>query len=171
STFSYSPASSGSHSIFVTATDSADGSSGSSNNVTVTVNSALVVPTVTATPTTVNQGQNSSLTSSAVSTGTSPYTDQWLQKAPSASSYSAISGAASSIYSFATTGSTATGVWSFELQVTDSAGAVVTSSATTVAVAASPTVSVAPAGPLTMDVGQVQVFTATPSGGSGTIHY
>ena len=67
-------------------------------------------------------GQSMTFTATA-SGGTSPYTYQWLDKAPSASSYSAISGATSSSYSFATTGSTATGVWSFELQVNDSAGA------------------------------------------------
>ena len=40
-----------------------------------------------------------------------------------------------------------------------------------VTVAASPTVSIAPNGPIKMDVGQVQVFTAASSGGSGTINY
>ncbi len=38
----------------------------------------------------------------------------------------------------------------------------VQSNTPSVTVAASPTVSIAPVGPLTMDVGQVQVFTATP---------
>jgi len=137
----------------------------------VKVNSALVAPTVSASAGTVDQGQTSSLSSTAVSTGTSPYTYQWLEKASGAGSYSSISGATLSSYSFVTSGSTATGVWSFELQVTDSAGAVVTSSAATVTVSASPTVSIAPAGPLTMDVGQSQTFTATPTGGSGTINY
>ena len=138
-----------------------------STAVSVTVNSALVAPTVTANPITVNQGQTSSLTSTAVSTGTSPYTYQWLQKAPGASSYSAISGATSSSYSFATSGSTATGVWSFELQVTDSAGAVATSSAATVTVNVAPTATVSPTS-WAMDVGQSKIFTATPSGGSGS---
>ena len=40
-----------------------------------------------------------------------------------------------------------------------------------VTVAAPPTVSIAPNGPIKMDVGQVQVFTATSIGGSGTIKY
>ena len=40
-----------------------------------------------------------------------------------------------------------------------------------VTVAASPTVSIAPVGPLTLDVGQVQMFTATASGGSGSLSY
>jgi uncharacterized membrane protein YebE (DUF533 family) len=136
--------------------------------VSVTVNTALVAPTVTPTPGTVDQGQTSSLTSTALSTGTSPYAYQWLEKAPGGS-YSSISGAISSSYSFATSGSTATGVWSFELQVTDSASTpvVVTSNAVSVTVNAAPTVSVTPTS-WTMDVGQSEIFTATPSGGSGS---
>ena len=167
STFGYSPSSSGSYSIYVTANDSADGLSGSSNVVTVTVNSALVAPTVTATPTTVNQGQTSSLSSTAVSTGTSPYMYQWLQKAPSASSYSAISGATSSSYSFATTGSTTTGAWSFELQVTDAASALVTSNSVSITVNSALSVSISPTS-VTLNVGQSQTFSATASGGSGS---
>ena len=58
------------------------------------------------------------------------------------------------------------------MTVTDSLGVTsALSSAATVTVAASPTVSITPVGPLTMDVGQVQTFTATASGGSGTINY
>ena len=63
----------------ITVIDTADGENAS---VVITVNPALVAPTVTPTPSTVEQGQTSSLTSTAVSTGTSPYTYQWLQKAP-----------------------------------------------------------------------------------------
>ena len=64
------------------------------------------------------------------------------------------------------------GSYSITVTVTDSSGATsAQSSAATVTVAASPTVSIAPVGPLTMDVGQVQTFTATASGGSGTINY
>ena len=168
STFSFS-GSVGSYSVTCKVTDSASTpvTSPASNAVSVTVNSALVAPTVTPIPGTVDQGQTSALSSTAVSTGTSPYTYQWLQKAPGASSYSAISDATSSGYSFATSGSTATGVWSFELQVTDSAGAVVTSSAATVTVNAAPTVTVSPTS-WTMDVVQSKTFTAAASGGSGS---
>jgi hypothetical protein len=173
STFSYSPASSGSPLITVTVTDSLGATSAQSTAPSVTVNSALVASTVTPTPATVDQGQTSSLSSTAVSTGTSPYSYQWLQKAPGAISYSPIGGATSSSYSFVTSGSTTIGTWSFELQVTDSAStpATVTSTTVSVTVNASPTVSIAPIGPFTMDVGQTQTFTATSSGGSGTIHY
>ena len=69
----------------------------------------LAAPTATPTPGRVDQGQTSVLSSSAVTTGTSPYTYQWFSEAPGASSYSPISGANSSSYSFATSTSTATG--------------------------------------------------------------
>ena len=134
------------------------------------MNSALVTPTVSASLGSIDQGQTSSLTSTAVTTGTSPYTYQWLQKAPGGS-YSPISGATSPSYSFVTSGSTATGFWSFELQVTDATSAEITSNSVVVKVNAAPTVSVAPVGPVTLDVGQVQVFTATASGGSGALSY
>ena len=138
----------------------------------VRVNSALVAPTVSASKGTVDQGQSSSLSSAAVSTGTWPYTYQWLQKAPSAGSYSSISGATSSSYSFATTSSTTTGTWSFELRVTDSAckPVVVTSTAVSVTVNVAPTVSVTPTS-VTLAVGQSQTFSATASGGSGSYTY
>ena len=110
----------GSYSITVTVTDSSGTTSAQSTAASVTVNSALVAPTASASDA-VDQGQTSALSSTAVTTGTSPYTYQWLEKAPSATSYSAISGATSSSYSFATTSSTTTGTWSFELQVTDGA--------------------------------------------------
>ena len=47
----------------------------------------------------------------------------------------------------------------------------VTSDVVTVTVNASPTVSITPDGPLTLTVGQVQAFTATASGGTGTLSY
>jgi hypothetical protein len=140
STFSYSPGSAGSPLITVTVTDSSSATSAQSAAPSVTVNSALVAPTLTATPATVNQGQTSSLTSTAVSTGTSPYSYQWYQMAPGAGSYSQISSATSSTYNFATTSSTATGAWSFELKVTDNVGSAVTSSPVSVTVNASSTI-------------------------------
>ena len=156
STFSYSPASAGSYSITVTVTDSSGATSAQSTAASVTVNSALVAPTVTPTPGTVDQGQTSSLTSTAVSTGTSPYTYQWFEKAPGGS-YVTV-GSNSGSFSFATSGSTATGSWSFILQVTDNTGAAVNSTAVSVTVNSAPTVSIAPVGPVTLDAGQVSDF-------------
>ncbi len=88
---------------------------------TVTVNSALAAPTVSASPSSIMAGRSSSLSSTAVTTGTSPYSYQWLQKGPSDSAYSAISGPTSATFTFSTTSGTQLGTWSFELQVTDSA--------------------------------------------------
>ena len=86
STYSFS-GSVGSYSVTCKVTDSASTpvTSPASNAVSVTVNSVLVAPTVTATLGTVDQGQTSSLTSTAASTGTSPYMYQWFEKAPGGS--------------------------------------------------------------------------------------
>ena len=156
----------GSFTVSVTVPDSASNVVSSSTG-TVIVNSALVAPTASASKGTVDQGQTSSLTSAAASGGTTPYSYQWFEKASGAVSYSLISGAASSSYSFSTSISTAKGTWSFELQVTDAASAVVTSNSASVTVNAAPTVNVSPSS-WTMDVGQSKVFSASASGGSGT---
>src|SRR5665647_687386 len=163
--YSFSPTSSGSYMISVEVDDSDFPIR--SPDVSVVVSPALVAPTVSSTPGMVNQGQTSSLTSTAVSTGSSPYSYQWLSRAPGAGSYSLISGATSSSYSFATSSSTTTGVWSFELQITDAASAVVTSNAVSVTVNAVPTVVLSPTSWI-MDVGQSKLFSATASGGSGS---
>ncbi len=150
----------------IVATDTVSGTiTGSQNGITV--NPALVAPAVTASPVTVDQGQSSGLSSSSILTGTSPFTYQWLQKAPGASSYAVISGAISTSYTFVTSGSTTTGVWNFELQVTDTVGAQVTSSATPVTVNVAPTVTGSPASWI-MDIGQSKTFSATAAGGSGS---
>ena len=144
----------GTWSFILQVTDS-NGAAVNSTAVAVTVNSALVAPTVSASLGTVGQGQTSNLISTTVTTGTNPYTYQWLSEAPGASSYLTISGATSSAYPFTTSGSTTTGTWSFELQVTDSASnhVLVTSSATSVTVNVAPTVTVSPTS-WSMDVGQ-----------------
>jgi hypothetical protein len=120
--YTFNATSAGSPTIYAKVTDQASSPvTVQSNTSSVTVNAALAAPNVTANPSTVNQGSASNLTSTAVTTGTSPCTYQWLEEAPGASSYSPISGATSYSYSFATSGSTTTGTWYFELQVNDSA--------------------------------------------------
>jgi hypothetical protein len=158
----------GSYNFELKVTDSV-GAVVTSSAVSVKVDSALVVPTVSASLGTVDQGQTSALSSTTVTTGTSPYSYQWLEEAPGATSYLSISGATSSSYSFVTTGSTTTGTYSFELKVTDSASTsvAVTSTAVSVAVNVAPTVSVSPTS-WTMDIGQSKTFSATASGGSGS---
>ncbi len=155
---------------FMTASGKGTSSTGGGSNT-----NTLTAPTVTAGSVSVNQGQSSSLTSSAVTTGTAPYTYQWLQQAPGTGSYSAITGATSSSYSFMTTGTTTAGVWSFELSVTDSASATVTSAPATVTVnavaLATPTVSVptlAPVSPITLGASVTASVTVSGSAGTAT---
>ncbi len=142
----FTPSSSGSYSVTVTVTDSLGATSAQSTAAPVTVNSALIAPTVSASKSTFDQGQTSSLTSTAVSTGTPPYSYLWLVKAPGASSYSTVNFATLSSYSFFTSVFNATGVWSFKLQVTDSASTpvVVTSTAVSVTLNAASTVTPTP---------------------------
>jgi YVTN family beta-propeller protein len=94
----------------------------------------LAAPSVSPSSSAVHQGQTSNLTSTALTTGASPYTYRWFSEAPNASSYSPVSNATSSSYSFVTSTSTATGNWSFKLQVTDGTQAAVNSTAVTVTV-------------------------------------
>ncbi len=134
STYSYT-AMLGLHTIYVKVTDSAPTPvTVQSNTVSVTVNSMLAAPSVSASVGVITQAQTSILSnSSSVTTGTSPYSYQWFSK-PSGGSYSSVLGATSSSYSFVTSIATATGTWSFMLQVKDAAGAVANSSAVSVTV-------------------------------------
>jgi len=160
----------GSFSLYVNATDSASTPvTAESNIASIKVNSALVSPSASASSGMVDQGQSSTFSVNGLSGGTSPYSYQWLQKAPGSGSYSDIGGAVSSTYSFVTSDSTAAGSWSFELQITDDASTpvVVTSAEASIMVNVVPTVSVSP-GSAASDVGQSQLFTAIPVGGSGT---
>ena len=133
-----------------------------SNAVSVTVNPA---PTVSVSPISwiMDIGQSKTFTATA-SNGSGNYTSyQWyvngvVQFGATASTFS---------YSPVTAGS-----YSITLTVSDSLGATsAQSSATLVNVSASPTVSIAPFDPVTLDDGQSQMFTATPSGGSGSLSY
>jgi hypothetical protein len=146
----------------------------SSNTTALTVNSALVVGAVSGAPSTIDQGQTSSL-STTFSGGTSPYTCQWLMEAPGAGSFSNF-GSSSSCTSpasapFATTGSTTAGTWKFELQVTDGASNAVTSSAGSVAVdSALSAGAITPSSP-SVDYGQSVTLTANPLGGTAPYFY
>lgn len=126
-----------------------------SNTVDVLLNSALVAPLVTAVPNTVFQTEHSTLDSSQVTTGTSPYTYQWFQQAPG-DVYTAV-GVDSSSYSFP--GSTTVGSWFFLLQVTDGTGTSVNSSAVSVTVVSTPvfTITVTQAAHGTINPGTVSV--------------
>ena len=163
---------SGTWSFEVTVTDSASVPvTVTSNAVSVTVNSALVAPTASANHGTVNKGQTSSLTSTAVASGTGPYAYQWMVEAPGDSSFSVITGATSSSYDFVTGSSTLSGTWSFEVTVTDSASVpvTVTSNAVSVTVNSALVAPTASANHGTVNKGQTSsltsssVTTGTPS--------
>jgi outer membrane protein assembly factor BamB/protocatechuate 3,4-dioxygenase beta subunit len=102
-----------------------------SSNIVVNVTMSNP-PTLSASMGTINQGQTSILTATTVSTGTSPYSYQWFEKAPGGS-YVMV-GTNSASFDFVTSSSTTTGSWSFILQVTDSTSAVVNSTEVTVTV-------------------------------------
>ena len=168
SSYTFNALTMGSFSLYVNITDpSGKMKTVMSNNASITVNPALVAPTVGVSYGVVDQGQSSRLTSSIVTTGTPPYSYQWLQRSPSSNSYSTISEAVSDSYSFDTSSSTETGRWRFILQVTDETGATVNSDTVSVTVNTAPVVSVSPSLGI-LDVGQSETFMATPSGGSGS---
>lgn len=141
-----------------------------SNTVNVVVNSALVAPVVTATPNEVTQTQTSTLAASPVTSGTSPYTYQWFQKAPG-QDFIAV-GSSSPSYIFP--GSTTVGVWEFILEVNDSTGASVNSSTTIVTVSSTPSFTITviqtvhgtiSPGTMSVILGGNQAFTISPDTG------
>jgi YVTN family beta-propeller protein len=115
---------------------------GTFNRETLVVTSSVVVisdspdltpASISVSANSIRQGQTSILTS-VVTTGASPYAYQWFAENPESSNYSLIDNATSSDYSFATSASTVTGNWSFLLQVTDSTRTALNSTAITVTV-------------------------------------
>jgi hypothetical protein len=104
----------------------------------------------------------SQLFTPTVSGGTPPYSYQWYLNG------FALSGATGATWTFAPASA---GFYLVYLQVTDSVGAIATSDTITVTVDPAPTMSLAPAGQVALDVGQVQTFTASASGGVGTLSY
>ena len=166
STYSFG-GSAGRYSVTCKVTDSASVpvTSGASNAVSVKVNSATVAPTVVVSPGSwiMDVGQSKSFSATA-SDGSGSYSSyQWYVGGV------AQSGATTSTFSY---NAGSVGSSPITVTVTDSLGVTsVQSSAASVAVAALPTVTIAPVGSLSMIAGQSQAFTATPSGGSGVIHY
>jgi outer membrane protein assembly factor BamB len=162
STWTFSPVSTGSYTVYVVVTDSASTPvSVQSNVASVTVNRAL---SVSNSPTSVvmDIGQ-SQLFSSSVSGGTSPYSYQWyLDDNP-------VSGATSATWTY--TPSTS-GWHHVYVQVTDNASTPVTTQSNTalVAVNSALSVSITPTS-VVMDVGQSQVFTSDVSNGTFPYSY
>ncbi len=168
SSYDFNPDAAGEYSLYANATDSAAiPKTVTSNPVSIIVNDDLYAPSIAASAYTLDQNQASTLSSSPVTTGTSPYTYQWLEMPPGGSSYSPIDGATDSTYYFSTSASTETGTWQFELQISDLFSEQVTTNSLSVVVMTPPTVSLSPTY-WSMDIGQSKTFKATASGGSGT---
>jgi hypothetical protein len=134
-----------------------------SNTVSVTVSAALTVSVAPAGPVTLAVGQ-AQLFSATVSGGTGTRTYQWYLDG------TAVSGQTASTYTYT---AVISGSHSVYVRVTDSASTPVSVNSNTVSITVNPvmTVSVSPAGPLTMDVSQAQLFSATVSGGTGVLSF
>jgi len=107
-------------------------------------------------------GQGQAFTASA-SGGTSPYTYKWYLGGGAV-------GTDSASYTF---DALSVGSFSLYVNVTDSASVPVTveSNTASITVKSAPTVNIGPVGPVTLDAGQAQTFTASASGGTGTLTY
>jgi hypothetical protein len=139
---------------------------------------ALTATAITASPTPVDSGQSSVLsTVTSFSGGTFPYTCQWLEEAPGASSYSSLGSSFSCTTSGTPSTSTGTlstvGVWSFELQVKDSSGVPVTVQSIPVTVTVNTALSVTSFGlsPPYTETGVPTMVTATVYWVGGTGGY
>ncbi|MGC8479670.1 MAG: hypothetical protein ACP5M9_03310 [Candidatus Micrarchaeia archaeon] len=134
----------------------------------VIVNKVLSI-SASASKSTIDVGQSSLLTN-MTNGGTGPYSYQWAEEAPGATTFTNITNATLPTYNFVTNLTTSTGTYNFELFVKDSASTPVTkiSTPTSVVVNPDPTVSITPATNTTMDVGQSVTFTATATPGTGS---
>jgi hypothetical protein len=158
-TWTFTPSSLGSYTVYVQVTDNA-GFTVNSNFATVTVNP---VPSVTISPSSVvmDVGQSQLFTSN-VTGGTSPYSYQWYLNGGQ------IAGANSSSWVF--TPPSEGSYIQIYVRVTDSVGVQAISNTTTVTVNSRPSVSISPSS-VVMDVNQSQLFTSTVSGGTSPYSY
>src|SRR3989442_911358 len=143
-----------------------------SNSVSITVNLPLTSPAIRANPATIGAGGSSTLfTTAPFTSGTSPYMCQWLKKGPLdgsfgnfGSSFACIAGDTPSVPSGTLLTS---GIWSFELQVSDSGtpSQAVTSNAANITVnGALSAGAIAPSTPA-IDSGQSITLSANAFGG------
>ncbi len=158
---------SGSYSVSVTG-------SGSDDVITVyTLNpiSSLSIPAPSPSAQYVDQGQTATITDSGATGGTSPYTYQWLEKAPGATSFTGATNCAApttTTCTFATSTSTTAGVYYFELQATTSGSPAISGiSLSTAAVYVNSVLSIAAPSPSSQSIAQGSVATITDSGATG----
>ena len=167
STYSASPTSNTYYCYIVTDSATSPASATSGTDL-VTVNSALVTPTISPSSATYDAGQSVSLTAS-VSGGTTPYSYQWYND--TSGSANAIPGATSATFT-ETAGATAQTV-KYYIIVTDSATTPESTTSATdsdVVNTALSAGSVTPSSP-TIDSGQSVTLTANPSGGTTPYTY
>ncbi len=149
-----------------------------SNSINIIANPAPTPPVVSANPPTIGAGQNSILsTTTSFTGGTSPNNCQWLRKGPLDSSFGNFGSSFACIAGDKPTVSTGplstSGIWSFELQVSDSGSPsqITTSSAVNVTVnGALSAGAIAPGAPA-IDSGQSITLTANAAGGVPAYSY
>jgi len=157
--WTFTPQSSGSYTVYFNATDAETGNVTKSNTVPVSVND---LPSVTVQPgsATLDFGQYKRFTS-IVSNGTVTYRYQWVLNG------TAVPSATSFMWTFAPPSA---GNYSVCLNVTDSVGAVATSNTVMVSVNQALSVSVETSSVI-IPVGQSERFTSSVSGGTGAGTY
>jgi YVTN family beta-propeller protein len=158
SSWTFTPSSAGSYSVYVNATDST-GVRSKSNVAAVTVNAALSVA-VSPASVTMDVGQSKTFTST-VSGGASPYSYQWYLNG------SAVGGATGSSYTFTPS---SRGHYNVYLNVTDSANAKARSNTATATVNSALSVTTSPPS-VTIGVGHSETFNASVSGGASPYSY
>jgi len=163
STYTYTGAL-GSHTVYVRVTDSAPTPTIAQSNTVSTVTADLSVSVSPSGPLAMDASQTQLFTG-ASSGGTGAKSYQWYLDGGMVSGQTA----STYVYTAATSGSP----HSVYVRVTDSASTPVSVNSNTVSITVSSaiTVTVTPTGPLTMDVGEPQLFTAASSGGTGAKSY
>jgi outer membrane protein assembly factor BamB len=156
-TWTFTPTSAASYSVYLKVTDSASAIA-TSNTVQVTANGPLSI-TIAPSSSTIGTAQ-SQLFTSTISGGTSPFAYQWYLNG------TAVPSATSSTWTFSPS---STGSYSIYANVTDNAGFRAKSNIATVTVT-SVSVTISPTS-VTMNVGQSQLFTSSVSGGSSPYSY
>jgi hypothetical protein len=157
-TWTFTPASSGSYSVYVNVTDGVNFVA-ESETAQVTVNPPLIA-SVSPGSVVMDVGQSQPFTST-VTGGTSPYSYQWYLNA------TPVSGATNATWTFTPNSS---GPYTVYVNVTDAVNFVTESNTAQVTVNPPLIVSVSP-GSVVMDVGQSQLFTSAVSGGTSPYNY
>jgi hypothetical protein len=157
-TWTFTPASSGSYTVYLNVTDSTN-TRVKSNVASVTVNPALLV-SISPTSTTLDMGQSQMFTSS-VSGGMSPFSYQWYLNG------ALITGATGATWVFTPS---SFGSYTIYLNVTDGLRTQATSNNVPIFVNRALSVSISLTS-ATLDVGQSQTFTSTVQGGMSPIAY